>query len=272
MDSDAVLVMIVSQVIKKSRPFTIHRLIVSTITPTACINSIKDIILYEDNHLIVINKPAGVLCQGDYTNTYNILDGIKEYRIENEKKVGAAFTALVHRLDQNVSGCMVYCKNSKAAGRLSQQFRDRKIDKNYVCIVDGILNTGTHDNKNQIVLKDTYTTHNSKNTYDAKLSIESIMIFNDCNRSLVKVKLETGRKNQIREQLSSINHSIIGDKKYNNTVYFSKDMIALHCYQLMFSHPTKHIDLSFHSYPQHETIWNSCMGGYSIKDAIDRLL
>ena len=200
-------------------------------------------IIYEDNHLIVVEKPAGIPVQADSSNDIDMLTILKEYRKIKEKKSGDAFIGLVHRLDRPVSGIMVFAKTSKAASRLSDQIRQNIFHKTYCTVVNGILpSQGTFED---YLLKDTnknisYTTTKNKGKF-AKLEYQVLETKN--NLSLVKINLITGRSHQIRVQFSSRNHPLVGDSKYGSNK--NNIDIALFAKSIVFYHPTTKEKLTF---------------------------
>ena len=176
-------------------------------------------ILYEDNHIIVVEKIPNIPSQGDKTGDTDMLTLIKEYLKEKYNKPGNVYLGLIHRLDRPVGGVMVFAKTSKAAARLSEQVRNKELKKKYLVIVDGKLE------KNKDTLED-YLLKNEKNnlskvvnegTKNSKLAVldyEVIKHNEEINLSVLKVNLHTGRHHQIRVQFSSRGHSIYGDQKY----------------------------------------------------------
>ena len=203
-------------------------------------------ILYEDNHLIVAVKPAGVLSQSDGSGAPDMLTILKAYIKDMYNKPGEVYLGLVHRLDRPVSGVMVFARTSKAASRLSEQIRTRKVDKIYRAVVQGRMEaSGSLEN---YILKD--TSSNTVTVYDkelpgsklAVLDYRTVKFYGD--RSLVDIKLGTGRAHQIRAQLAYSGHPILGDRRYGDTALWGGD-IALQAYRLEFDHPTKGSRMSF---------------------------
>lgn len=200
-------------------------------------------IIYEDNHLLVVEKPTNIPVQADSSNDIDMLTILKKYRKENENKKGEAFIGLVHRLDRPVSGIMVFAKTSKSSSRLSNQIRENNFHKTYYAVVEGHLPAKgkledylVKDNNKNI----SYVTTKEKGKY-SKLEYEVIKTKN--NLSLVKIKLITGRSHQIRVQFSSRNHPLVGDSKYGNN---PKNInIALFAQSLTFIHPTTKEKLTF---------------------------
>ena len=198
-------------------------------------------VLYEDNHIIVVFKPAGVLSQGDKTGDEDMLTIIKKYLKEKYNKPGNVYLGLVHRLDRPVSGVMVFAKTSKAASRLSDEIRNNKMHKKYMAIVHGYLDEkeGTLKNKiekidNKKVLIDT------SNGKEAILNYKVIKEKN--NLSLVDIDLVTGRYHQIRIQFANIKHPLYGDFLYNKK---DSNPLALVSYCLSFIHPVTKENMTF---------------------------
>lgn len=194
-------------------------------------------VLYEDNHIIVVIKPKGILSQADNTNDPDMLTLIKQYLKEKYQKPGNVYLGLIHRLDRMVSGVMVFAKTSKAAARLSEQVRNQDFNKQYLAVVHGKVDkSGTlinylfkNEKDNLVKVVDS----NYPNGKYAELSYELIG-YKD-NLSLVKINLKTGRPHQIRVQFSHINHPLYGDKRYGKND--DKFDIALFAYALSFYHP-----------------------------------
>lgn len=173
-------------------------------------------VLYEDNHIIAVFKPAGLLTQGDISGTKNLMDVVKEYLKDKYKKPGNVFLGLVHRLDRNVSGIVLFGKTSKGASRLSEQFRNNEIKKIYHGIVEGKV-----DGKGRLIhyLKkdeETRTAMASRSPEEGyeRSELEYETICSNDKFSLLKILLITGRFHQIRAQFSAEGHPLVGDKKY----------------------------------------------------------
>ena len=202
-------------------------------------------ILYEDNHLLVVEKKVGVLSQSDGTNTPDMLTILKEYIKEKYNKPGNVYLGLVHRLDKNVGGIMVFAKTSKAARRLSEQIRNREFKKTYLAVCKGILDS---NGKYQDYLKRVGYRSEVSNSKDGKLaSLNYQVLAVKDNNSLVKINLETGRHHQIRVQFAYHNHPLLGDEKYGSK---GKYPLALFAYKLEFAHPTTKEILNFTIVPQ----------------------
>ncbi len=199
-------------------------------------------VLYEDNHLIAVYKPAGVLVQGDETGDVCLMDEVKAYLKEKYQKSGNVFLGLLHRLDRPVAGIVLFAKTSKGASRLSEQFRTHSIEKIYHAVVEGVPKK-THETLVHYLLKN--DTKNIVAVYDAPygdakraaLSYEVVETKKDT--SLVKIVLETGRPHQIRVQLSHVGHPILGDVKYGAKNPLPDRSIALAATSLTFCLATK---------------------------------
>jgi len=196
-------------------------------------------ILYLDNHLIVINKPAGVLVQGDASGDLDLLTAGKAFLKERFNKPGNVFLGLVHRLDRPVSGVMVFARTSKAASRLSNQFRARTVQKRYVAMVKGrMTGSGTLiDYVRKDHRKVRIVDENHPKGLRAELSYKVLKHIK--GRSIVLVKLATGRPHQIRVQLANQGFPIIGDFKYGAKEELDGRNLALHSGLLEIEHPTR---------------------------------
>ena len=177
------------------------------------INNLK--VLYEDNHIIVVLKPANVLSQEDSTKDLNMLNMVKAYIKEKYSKPGNVYVGLVHRLDRMTSGVMVFAKTSKGASRLNEQIRNNQMEKKYLALVEGITpENGTLINylyKNEEMVKSFVTEDKNRGKY-SELRFETQK--QGKNQSLVDIRLITGRHHQIRVQFASRGHSLLGDQRY----------------------------------------------------------
>ena len=200
-------------------------------------------VIFEDNHLLVLNKPPLIATMGAEPGEPSLLEEAKKYIKRKYNKPGNVYLGVVSRLDAFVSGVIVFAKTSKSASRLSDQFRRRTIVKKYRAIVpSGILSQqGVLED---LIYKDDASRRmrctNSGNHADAKLGRLTYRIIRREKRSgleLLDIDLETGRKHQIRVQLSHAGCPIVGDRKYESSHSFPAG-IALHCFQLIFEHPT----------------------------------
>ena len=210
-------------------------------------------IIYEDNHLLVVEKPINVPIQEDESKDLDFLTMLKNFIKKRDNKPGNVYLGLVHRLDRPVGGVMVFAKTSKCASRLSEQVRNRILKKEYYAVCEGkVSSKGTFkdkllkDTKNNIVRVD-------KNGKDAVLDYE-LMDYKD-KFSLVRINLRTGRSHQIRVQFSSRGHALYGDQKYNEHSKVG-EQIALFAHSLVLIHPITKEEMKFElelpkSYP-----WN----------------
>jgi 23S rRNA pseudouridine1911/1915/1917 synthase len=207
----------------------------------------KFTIVFEDNHLLVVNKKAGILVQGDETGDIPLVDLCKEYVKEKYAKPGAVFMGLVHRIDRPVSGIVVLTRTSKALERMTAQFRERETAKTYWAIV---RRKPTQESGTLIhwLLKDekkNKTTAYKKETVGALRSELSYhLIGSSMGEYLLEVKPVTGRPHQIRVQLASMGCVIKGDVKYGDEVANADGSICLHARKLEFIHPVKKEPLS----------------------------
>lgn len=215
-------------------------------------------ILFEDNHIIVVEKPVNIPSQGDKTGDEDMLTIIKSYLKKEYNKPGEAYLGLIHRLDRPTGGVMVFAKTSKAAGRLSEQVRDKQFEKKYICIVDGKLENEKDTYKDYLLKNEKTNTSKvvqagTKNAKEAILDYEVVKYNEEINLSLVKVNLQTGRHHQIRLQFSSRGHSLYGDQKYGTRGRGKQ--LALWAYYLSFYHPVKQEKMEFEDYPEPTGSW-----------------
>lgn len=205
-------------------------------------------ILYEDNHIIVVEKKPNVLCQSDNTKDLDLLTMLKDYIKEKYNKPGNVYLGLVHRLDRPVGGIMVFARTSKAASRLSEIIRNHEMQKEYLLVCEGNISyEGIMEDKIEKI--DTRSIISNNGKY-AKLEYRVLDKKDSLN--LVKVNLITGRHHQIRVQFASRNCPLYGDQLYGNQ---NKKQIALYCYHLSFKHPVKDEIMSFKLLPKGD-IWN----------------
>jgi len=216
-------------------------------------------VIYEDNHIIVVEKKTNTPSQADKTADIDMLTIVKEYIKEKYNKPGNVYLGLVHRLDRPVGGVMVFAKTSKAASRLSEQVRSKTLKKEYLAVVDGKIEDkiGTLENylykdeRNNIskVVKP-----EKKNSKFAKLDYEVIGYDEVKKLSLLKINLHTGRHHQIRVQLANFGHSIFGDQKYGTRGQGKQ--IALWAYKLTIEHPVSKEKLVFEDLPESVGTWS----------------
>jgi 23S rRNA pseudouridine1911/1915/1917 synthase len=198
-------------------------------------------VLYEDNHLIAVLKPAGLLVQGDASGAISLMDIVKDYLKEKYNKPGDVFLGLVHRLDRPVSGIVLFAKTSKGASRVSEQFREREVSKNYTAILEGVL--PKDEGKLEVYIKKdeklrkAYVFDNMvEDAQNAVLSYKVLRREKDV--TWAKIGLHTGRFHQIRATFAHIGHPILGDKKYGAKMKYREGEIALSATELSFKTAT----------------------------------
>ena len=216
-------------------------------------------VIYEDNHLLVVEKPVNVLSQGDDTNDKDMVNLLKDYIKVKYNKPGNVFIGLVHRLDRPVGGIMVFAKTSKAASRLSEQVRNKSFKKTYRAVLNGnmkkdkdTLKDYLYKNKKTNMVSVVNKKH--KDAKDAELSYETIS--KNEKFSMVQVDLKTGRPHQIRVQFSSRNHPLFGDQRYGQHINKKGDQIALWSYKIEITHPTTKEKMEFICNPPNNYPWN----------------
>ena len=196
-----------------------------------------DQILFEDNHLIAINKRAGQLVQGDKTGDACLADEIKGFLKIKYNKPGNVFCGVIHRLDRPTSGVVIFAKTSKALERMNAQFREKLTDKSYVALVHGKLSNKeslVHELRKNEQKNKSFVVDPGKGK-EARLSYNPIKVFD--SYTLIEVNLETGRHHQIRCQMAHIGHPLRGDLKYGAKRSNEDGSICLHSAKLLFTHP-----------------------------------
>ena len=204
-------------------------------------------VLYEDNHLLVVDKPAGLPTMGTTGDRPTLLSIAKDYVKRRYDKPGNVYLGVVSRLDAPVTGIVLLARTSKAARRMAEQFRDRSVEKIYWAITEGTVEPASdryvdwvgHDERHRRMHIVGSIFPGAK---EARLSYRRLQILG--SNSLLEVKLETGRKHQIRLQLANHRHPILGDRKYRSRVAWPAG-IALHARQLVITHPVKAETLTF---------------------------
>lgn len=219
----------------------------------------KDI-LYEDNHLIIVNKGSGLLVQGDKTGDITLGEHIKKFLKKKYNKPGDAYLGIIHRIDRPTSGIVIFAKTSKALTRLNEQFKKRRINKKYWAITEKNSEAKSGKLENWIFKN---SKQNKSYIYSNKIlgckiaKLEYRLIKELKKYLLLEVELETGRHHQIRAQLSKIGFIIKGDLKYGSKRSNKDGSIDLHAYQVIFEHPvTKNIINVKAPLPKREP-WNS---------------
>lgn len=215
-------------------------------------------VIYEDNHIIVVEKIVNVPSQADKTGDLDMLTIIKQYIKEKYNKPGDVYLGLIHRLDRPVGGVMIFAKTSKAASRLSEQVRQKDFKKKYLVIVNGQMDNtkGTLEDyllKNEKLNMSKVVKEGTKNSKYAALDYEVLEYNKEIDLSVLKIYLHTGRHHQIRVQLSSRNHSIYGDQKYGGRGHGKQ--IALWAYELTITHPITKDNMTFKVLPKKVGSW-----------------
>ena len=200
-------------------------------------------VVHEDNHLLIVDKPPGMLSQGDATGDRTILDWGKRYIKERYDKPGAVYLGLAHRLDRPTGGLIVLARTSKALSRLQPMFAARDIDKTYLAVVDGLIEDRqqalVHFLKHDPSVK-RMRVHSSERKAGAgakRAELSYQLLARVAGHSLLTVKPTTGRRHQIRAQLAAAGHPIEGDLRYGAKAALQDKSIGLHAYRLQFAHP-----------------------------------
>jgi 23S rRNA pseudouridine1911/1915/1917 synthase len=219
-------------------------------------------ILYEDNHIIIINKRAGDIVQGDKTGDQPLSEVVKDYLKDKYNKPGNVYLGVVHRLDRPTTGIVMFSKTSKALPRLNKLFSEKEAKKTYLAIVKNpppkAQDTLTHWLKKNP--KNNKSTAHIKETNDSKKAVLHYKLIKSLeNYYILEIELETGRHHQIRSQLSSIGSPIKGDLKYGFDRSNLDASIHLHARQLQFVHPVskEHIDII--APLPNDPVWNACL-------------
>ena len=219
-------------------------------------------VLFEDNHLLIVNKRSGDIVQGDKTGDKPLSDVAKEYIKEKYNKPGEVYLGVVHRLDRPTSGIIVFARTSKALERLNKMLRERTISKTYWAVVKNtplkekdslihFLKKNPKNNKSTVFTKETDASKKAILHYSVIKKLD--------NYSLLEIDLETGRHHQIRAQLAYIGSPIKGDLKYGASRSNKDGSIHLHARKISFTHPVSKENISFLAPIPNETIWNACL-------------
>jgi len=216
------------------------------------------LVLYEDNHLLIVNKPNGMLTQGDKTGDVPVVDEFKQYIKVKYDKPGEVFLHPVSRLDRPTSGALILARTSKGLTRMTEIIRNRNIKKSYMAIVHGKLKKHK-DELNNYLLKDSSKNRVSivkESTPNAKLAILTYEVNRYLEKyTIVHVNLHTGRPHQIRVQFAYIGHSIVGDQKYGKSDGTKDSELYLHCVRLSFVHPVKKISINIEAPFPNQPLW-----------------
>lgn len=218
-------------------------------------------VLYEDNHIIIVNKRAGDIVQGDKTGDQPLSEVVKDYIKAKYNKPGNVYLGVTHRLDRPTTGIVVFAKTSKVLPRMNKLFSDKKVNKTYWAVVkekpenekDTLIHWLRKNPKNN---KSTAYNHEVKDSKKAILHYEVIQYLN--NYVLLEVNLETGRHHQIRCQLASIGSSIKGDLKYGFDRSNKDASIHLHSRKIDFIHPVSKEQITVIAPTPQDPIWDAC--------------
>ncbi|WP_227740287.1 RluA family pseudouridine synthase [Salegentibacter sp. BLCTC] len=220
-------------------------------------------VLFEDNHIIVVNKRPGDIVQGDKTGDKPLSEVVKLYLKEKYNKPGNVYLGVVHRLDRPTSGIVLFAKTSKALPRLNKLFQKKEAQKTYWAIVKNAppkkSDTLVHFLKRNQKQNKSYA--HIKEVPDSKKAILEYRIVKKLdNYFLLEIDLHTGRHHQIRSQLSAIGSPIKGDLKYGFNRSNKDASIHLHARELKFIHPVKKEEVHIIAPPPREVLWNNCIG------------
>lgn len=219
-------------------------------------------VLYEDNHLIIVNKRPGDIVQGDKTGDVPLSEVVKKYLKVKYNKPGNVYLGVVHRLDRPTSGIVVFARTSKALPRLNKLFKEKDAKKTYWAIVKSAppkkQDTLVHYMKRNPKQNKSYA--HIKEVPDSKKAILDYKLLKKLNNYyLLEIDLHTGRHHQIRSQLSSIGCPIKGDLKYGFDRSNKDASIHLHARKLVFTHPVKKEKLEIIAPPPSDPIWDACL-------------
>ena len=218
-------------------------------------------VLFEDNHIIIVNKRAGDITQGDKTGDKPLSDVVKEYVKDKYNKPGLVFIGTVHRLDRPTSGIVIFARTSKALERLNKMLRDKTIKKTYWALVKNVPKLTT-DTLTNFLKKDTKKNKSFVYQKEIEGSKNAILHYNVIkkleNYFLIEIDLETGRHHQIRTQLAHIGSAIKGDLKYGFPRSNKDGSISLHARKIKFIHPVSKEEITITAPTPKDVIWNAC--------------
>ena len=226
-------------------------------------------VIYEDNHLIAVNKPARVLVHGDATGDITLAEMVKQYIKMRYKKPGDVFLGVVHRLDRPVSGAIIFARTTKGLTRMQKVFADRKIDKTYWALskhrpnpleatLKGYIKKDTTKNMSKL-----YDKPSRRNPDVKAVELNYKLLGEVGGNHLIEVNPITGRSHQIRVQLSSIGCIIVGDVKYGYPRMLWKGDIKLHCRSMSFIHPVKNEPITITARPpKKDQVWQMFKGSF----------
>lgn len=209
-------------------------------------------VLYEDNHVIVVEKPINILSQGDATGDIDLLTMVKQYIKNKYNKPGNVYIGLIHRLDRPVGGIMVFARSSKAASRLNKQQLEHNFEKKYLAVINGIMDNNSGKLVDKLEKQRDGSTIVSENGKRCVLNYKVLDVNKKTMHSLVEIELETGRHHQIRVQFASRGHYLCGDQRYGKV---DKTQLALYAYKLGFVHPVTKEKMQFSLNPPKSGYW-----------------
>ena len=216
-------------------------------------------ILYEDNHLIAVNKTNSDLVQADKTGDISLSEKVKDYLKDKYNKPGNVFVGVIHRIDRPVSGVVLFARTSKALARMNEKIKNREIKKSYLAIIANMPKPESGTLKHHIIR------NRKQNKSYAKLnkvpdSKEAVLNYQLVDRSdkyyLIEIDLITGRHHQIRSQLTAINCPIKGDLKYGSPRSNADGGISLHSYKMSFMHPVSKENIEIIAEPPKDALWD----------------
>ena len=204
-------------------------------------------IIFEDNHLLCLDKPGGLLTQPSGTTQDSLEAQAKAYLKEKYQKPGAVFLEAVHRIDRPVCGVVLFARTSKALSRLNEAMRAGECEKEYRAVVSGIPRARKGTLRNFLVHDEHFARVVPSGTPGAKEAVLSYVVLEErgAGQAFLKILLGSGRYHQIRAQLSHAGHPIVGDARYGSAVSYRAGCIALQNWRLSIRHPVTHEQLSF---------------------------
>lgn len=219
-------------------------------------------VIYEDNHLIAVNKKTGDIVQGDKTGDEPLSEKVKAFLKEKYNKPGNVFCGVIHRLDRPVSGVVLFAKTSKALSRMNELFRERDVQKVYWALVkekpkkesDTLINYLVKDEKNN---RSRAVSADNKSALKCELNYK--LIASTDNFFLLEILPLTGRHHQIRVQLATMGSPIKGDLKYGFARSNKDGSISLHARKLIFNHPVSGEKVEIVANPPDDAVWNACL-------------
>ena len=217
-------------------------------------------ILHEDNHLIAVNKRAGVLVQSDKTGDVSLDILVKQYIKKKYNKPGDVFLGVVHRIDRPVSGVVVFARTSKSLARMNALFRDKRVQKIYWCIVREMPRPEEATLRHHLIKNESQNksyAYSKPRTGTKEALLDYRLVSRSDNYSLLEVKLHTGRHHQIRCQLARIGSPVKGDLKYGYPRSNKDGSISLHSRSLSFIHPVKKETLTLRAPVPADPLWNA---------------